>query len=57
MRMLHWMYDNTMIDHKSNVTLQRFSGVESIFKKIREGRLRFGVSKREVSPVGRGLIN
>nr|XP_017245487.1 PREDICTED: uncharacterized protein LOC108217154 [Daucus carota subsp. sativus] len=41
MRMLRWICGNTMIDHIPNDTFRRLLGVESISKKIREGRLRW----------------
>ncbi|XP_017221151.1 uncharacterized protein LOC108197925 [Daucus carota subsp. sativus] len=40
MRMLRWLCGNTMTDHIPSVTFRRLLGVESISKKIRDGRLR-----------------
>nr|XP_017225421.1 PREDICTED: uncharacterized protein LOC108201646 [Daucus carota subsp. sativus] len=39
LRMLRWICGKTMTDHIPNVTFRRLLGVESISKKIREGRL------------------
>ena len=41
MRMLRWTCGNTMTDHIPNDSFRRLLGVESISKKIREGRLRW----------------
>nr|XP_017228575.1 PREDICTED: uncharacterized protein LOC108203884 [Daucus carota subsp. sativus] len=41
MRMLRRICGNTMTDHIPNDTFRRLLGVESISKKIREGRLRW----------------
>ena len=47
-RMLRWICGNTMADHIPNVTFRHLLGVESIAKKIREGRLRwYGYFRRK----------
>jgi len=41
MRMLRWMYDNTLRDKIRNEDIRNKIGVASIEKKMRENRLRW----------------